>query len=63
MARSERSYGSFYRAIPLPQGARTDEARARFENGVLEISVPVPEQQQAEGASRSKANPLKRGGP
>jgi len=41
--RSERSYGSFYRTIPLPEGARTDEAKAEFRNGVLEIKVPIEE--------------------
>ena len=28
---------------PLPEGARIEDARARFENGVLEITVPVEE--------------------
>jgi len=37
---SERSYGSFYRSIPLPQGANADNARANFNNGVLEITFP-----------------------
>jgi HSP20 family protein len=41
---TERRYGRFYRAIPLPEGAKTDEARARFENGVLEVTVPTEEQ-------------------
>jgi HSP20 family protein len=41
--RSERVYGRFSRLIPLPQGARVDEAKANFNNGVLEIVVPVPE--------------------
>lgn len=45
--RSERSYGSFCRYIPLPQGAHTDEAQAKFENGVLEVSIPVPAQQRS----------------
>ena len=43
--RTERSYGVFYRAIPLPEGADTSKARATFENGVLQISVPVPQAQ------------------
>jgi HSP20 family protein len=42
--RSERHYGEFYREIPLPEGVNTDQAKAQFRNGVLEISVPVPEQ-------------------
>ncbi|HVW28135.1 MAG TPA: Hsp20/alpha crystallin family protein [Polyangiaceae bacterium] len=42
--RSERTYGSFYRAIPLPPGAKTDTASATFEKGVLEVEIEVPEQ-------------------
>ena len=38
---TERLYGHFYRAVPLPEGAKTEEAKARFENGVVEITVPV----------------------
>ena len=40
--RSERSYGSFYRELPLPEGAKTEDAVATFRNGVLEITMPVP---------------------
>jgi HSP20 family protein len=40
--RSERIYGSFTRAIPLPDGAKVEEAKATFANGVLEITVPAP---------------------
>ena len=43
--RTERRYGRFYRAIPLPEGAQTDKARASFENGVLEVRVRVPQHQ------------------
>jgi HSP20 family protein len=39
--RSERSYGSFYRQIPLPEGAKTENATATFQNGVLEITMPA----------------------
>ena len=40
--RSERSYGSFYRVIPLPEGAITEQAKANFRDGVLEITMPAP---------------------
>jgi HSP20 family protein len=40
---TERRYGRFYRAIPLPEGAKTDEASATFENGILEVDVPTEE--------------------
>ncbi len=43
--RSERSYGQFYRLIPLPENANVDQARAEFRNGELRVSVPVPERQ------------------
>lgn len=39
--RTERTYGSFYRLIPLPEGARVDAAKASMHNGVLEVTVPV----------------------
>jgi HSP20 family molecular chaperone IbpA len=45
--RSERHYGSFYRAIPLPEDADPNQAQAHFKDGVLEITVPVPERQRA----------------
>ncbi len=44
--RSERSYGHFYRSIPLPDGAKTDQIKAELNNGVLEIKVPVAETKQ-----------------
>jgi HSP20 family protein len=40
--RSERSYGSFSRVIALPEGAITDQAKASFKDGVLEITMPAP---------------------
>src|SRR6266851_5429476 len=43
--RSERYYGAFYREIPLPQGAKADQAKAQFNNGLLEVTVPIPEAQ------------------
>lgn len=42
--RSERRYGQFYREIPLPEGANVEQAKAQFNNGVLEVTLPVPEQ-------------------
>jgi HSP20 family protein len=41
--RSERRYGKFYRTIPLPEGANTDQAKAEFHDGVLQVTLPVPE--------------------
>jgi HSP20 family protein len=47
--RSERSYGSFYRAIPIPEGVNEQDISATFGDGVLEIRVPVPAEQQRRG--------------
>jgi HSP20 family protein len=41
--RSERAYGRFYRAIPLPEGAQTDKAKAELKDGVLTVTIPVAE--------------------
>lgn len=46
--RTERSYGSFYREIPLPAGVDTSKATANFRDGVLEITMPA-EHDQARG--------------
>jgi len=40
--RTERRYGRFSRSIALPEGALSDEIRAAFRNGVLEITIPLP---------------------
>ena len=64
--RSERSYGSFYRQIPLPEGVRADDATATFQNGVLEISMQAPQREErrsrqlqitdaSEGAEQTRA--------
>jgi HSP20 family protein len=54
--RTEIRYGRFYRSIPLPEGANIEQARANFENGVLEVTVPVPQQQ-----SQRKQIPIQTG--
>ena len=59
--RTERQYGLFYRSIPLPEGADLDHADARFQNGVLEVSIQVPQQKEnrrpirIEGQSKPQA--------
>ena len=39
--RSEFSYGSFHRRVPLPDGAKPDDATAKFHDGVLEVTMPA----------------------
>jgi HSP20 family protein len=42
MYRSECEYGSFYRAIPLPESAEPSSAQASMENGVLKVTLRAP---------------------
>lgn len=39
--RSERRYGSFYRSMPLPAGAKTEEIKAEISDGVLTVTIPA----------------------
>src|SRR5690349_11359756 len=39
--RTERTYGSFYRTLPLPEGVKIENAKAQVHDGVLEITVPM----------------------
>jgi len=47
--RTERSYGSFYRAVPLPEGTSGEHCNATFNNGVLEITMDAPKQKDRTG--------------
>ena len=44
--RSERSYGQFYRAVPLPDGVDENKCEASFKDGVLEVTIPAPKQEE-----------------
>jgi HSP20 family protein len=41
---SERTYGRFFRQIPLPEGVSADDAKATFRDGVLEITMKAPDE-------------------
>lgn len=43
---SERSYGSFYRSIPLPEGVDPATVDASFKDGVLDVCFDAPKPQQ-----------------
>lgn len=38
----EIDYGSFERRFVLPEGVKTDALKAKFTNGILEITMPAP---------------------
>jgi HSP20 family protein len=40
--RLERASGRFARSLTLPEGVDAGSIKARFENGVLEVSIPKP---------------------
>jgi HSP20 family protein len=40
---SERSYGSFFRTLRLPQGVNAENATCTFRDGVLEITMDAPQ--------------------
>jgi HSP20 family protein len=44
--RSERSYGKFYRRIPMPEGVKAEDAKATFNHGVLEITIPATKREE-----------------
>jgi HSP20 family protein len=38
----ERHYGSFVRSFTIPEGVKAEDIHAKYHNGVLELSVPLP---------------------
>ena len=43
----ERRYGSFSRSMALPGGVDPSRIEAKIENGVVEITIPLPDEQSA----------------
>ncbi|WP_136796827.1 MULTISPECIES: Hsp20/alpha crystallin family protein [Desulfosediminicola] len=44
--RRERSYGKFERSFSLPFDIDADKVVAKYENGILKLEIPKPEEQQ-----------------
>jgi HSP20 family protein len=55
--RSEFRYGTFSRTITLPSGVTAQELRASYNDGVLEVRIPIPE----EPDSATRKIPITRG--
>jgi HSP20 family protein len=56
--RCERSYGSFFRSIPLPSAVDANKIEASYENGVLEVTLPktaAAKRKKVKVAARKKA--------
>jgi HSP20 family protein len=45
--RSEFRYGTFSRTVALPSGVQQDDVRATYNDGVLEVRIPVPDESPA----------------
>jgi HSP20 family protein len=45
--RVERAFGSFSRSLSLPDGIDADKVNAEFDNGVLTVRIPKPEEHKA----------------
>ena len=41
--RDELCYGSFKRSLAIPEGVKTGEIKARYHDGILEITAPMEE--------------------
>jgi HSP20 family protein len=39
----EVSSGSFERSLPLPKGVRIEDIKASYQHGVLELTIPIPQ--------------------
>jgi HSP20 family molecular chaperone IbpA len=44
---SEFRYGSLTRSVPLPEGVDVENITAKYDKGILEVTVPVPEHAKA----------------
>jgi HSP20 family protein len=42
--RREFRYGSFERAITLPEGMKAEDLKATFHDGILELTAPMPKE-------------------
>lgn len=59
--RCERDYGTFYRAFPIPEGVNVGAITATFENGILEVTVPLPVRAEVKPRTIAVEEPVKSG--
>lgn len=45
--RRERRFGSFSRSMALPSGVKAEDVEATTEDGVLEVTVPLPKSEES----------------
>jgi HSP20 family protein len=54
--RLERSFGRFSRSLTLPEGVNADAISANFDKGVLQVSIPKPEERKPRRISIGNGN-------
>jgi HSP20 family protein len=54
--RVERAFGRFSRSLSLPDGIDPEQVKARFDNGVLEVRIPKPEERKPHRVSIGKGS-------
>ena len=55
--RLERAFGRFSRSLTLPEGVNADAISASFDKGVLEVSIPKPEERKPRRISIGNGKP------
>jgi HSP20 family protein len=50
--RWERSYGSFFRRLPLTFEVKPEAVNANFKDGVLEVTLPLPKEEKKPKAQK-----------
>lgn len=50
--RWERSYGSFFRRLPLTFEVKPEAVNANFKDGVLEVTLPIPKEEKKPKAQK-----------
>jgi HSP20 family protein len=46
--RMERSSGSLYRRLPMPEGVQAEQIQAALTDGVLEVTIPKPQEEESQ---------------
>ena len=54
--RVERAFGRFSRSLSLPDGIDPEQVKAKFDNGVLEVRIPKPEERKPHRVSIGKGS-------
>ena len=59
--RVERAFGGFSRSLTLPKGVDASAVTAEFDNGVLEVRIPKPEERKPQKISIGVGTPALEG--